>query len=62
MRNGNDERIPVFLEAEKEVSKELSAGYQKLSGLLDTISSMSTRLEEKRTKRNAIQDILKKQQ
>ena len=62
LRNGNDERIPVFIEAEKEVSKELSAGFQKLSRLLETISSMSNRLEERRNKQNAIQDILKKQQ
>jgi multidrug efflux pump subunit AcrA (membrane-fusion protein) len=60
MRNGNEERIPVFIEAEREISEELSAGYNKLSILLETIATLSTRLEEKRKKLNAIQETLEK--
>lgn len=60
MRNGNDERIPVFVEAEKNVSRTLSDGYQKVSGLLEAISSMTNRLEEKRKKQGTIQASLKR--
>ena len=59
LRNGNNERVPIFIEAEKHVSEKLSESYQNVNHLLEAIATISTRLKEKRTKLNEINKSIK---